>query len=140
MRILGLDHGSVRVGVALSDEDGILAFPHGFLDAVPVAKCVDKVTELCRERGIERIVVGLPKHMCGDEGKSADAARKFGSKVADATGLPVTFIDERLSTMAADKALSEANVRGKKKRGRIDAAAAAVILQTFLDSEQCAQF
>ena len=139
MRVLGLDHGAVRVGVALSDEDGFLAFPHGFVDAVPERKCVEEVARLCEARRVGRVIVGLPKHMCGDEGKSAEAARKFGARVADATGLPVEFVDERLSTMAADKALSEANVSGRKKRGRIDAAAAAVILQTYLDSEQCAR-
>ncbi len=140
MRVLGLDYGSVRIGVAVSDEGGSLAFPHGVVGAVPERKCVGEVARICCEKGVGTIVVGLPKHMCGDEGESAVAARRLGALVADATGIPVKFVDERLSTVAADKALSEANVRGSKKRGRIDAAAAAVILQTYLDSEQCAQF
>jgi putative Holliday junction resolvase len=135
-RILGLDHGTARVGVALSDESRFLASPKGFIPATPKKQCLEAVAELCRSENVGMIVLGLPKHMNGDEGDSAKAARKFGALAADKTGLPVEFVDERLSTVAADRALSESNVRGRDKRKRVDAAAAAIILQTYLDSQQ----
>jgi len=135
-RILGLDYGTARIGVAFSDESHFLASPRGFVPAKPERKCVDAIAQLCESENVERIVVGLPKHMNGDEGNSAKAARRFASLVSDKTGLPIEFIDERLTTVAADRALSELNLRAPAKRNRVDSAAAAIILQTYLDSNQ----
>jgi len=135
-RILGLDYGTARIGVALSDESHFLASPRGFIPAEPKRKCDDSLAELCATENVERIVVGLPRHMSGEEGDSAKAARKFASRVSERTGLPVEFVDERLTTMAADRALSELNLKTPAKRRRVDSAAAAIILQTYLDSKQ----
>lgn len=131
-RILGLDPGERRIGVALSDPTGTIASPHSVVDR----RAVDPATvvrELCEENDVERIVVGLPTGLSGDEGPSAQAARAFGALVAEATGLPVEYQDERFTTVTAESALLEGGVRRDKRREVRDKVAAAVILQTYLD-------
>lgn len=138
MRVLGLDYGTVRVGVALSDPTGFIATPKGFVAAEPKKKFLAEIERICLESQVEKIVVGLPLHMSGEEGESAVAARAMGAAIEEKTRLPVCFIDERMSTMSADKALNEANVKGRKKKEKVDAAAAAIILQNYLDREMVA--
>lgn len=135
MRILGLDYGTVRVGIALSDPAGIIAQPKGFLKTEPKKKCIEEIEKLCLEFSVEKIVIGLPLHMSGEEGESALAARAFGKKIQEKFVIPISFIDERLSTVSADKILTEGNVKGKKKREKVDSVAAAIILQNFLDRD-----
>ena len=135
MRVLGLDYGTVRVGVALSDPMGIIAQPKGFLKAESRKNCIAEIEKLCLEFSIEKIVIGLPLHMNGDEGESAIAARALGAAIQQKVEITVCFIDERLSTMSANKALTEGNVKGKKKKDKVDSVAAAIILQTYLDRE-----
>lgn len=131
-RILGLDPGERRVGVALSDPTGTIASPHSVIDRRSV-KLGDAVRTLCEEHGVERIVVGLPTGLSGVEGPSAKAARTVGAAVAEATGLPVEYQDERFTTVTAEAALLEGGVRRTKRRDVRDKVAAAVILQTYLD-------
>lgn len=131
-RILGLDPGERRVGVALSDPTGTIASPHSVIDRRSV-KLADAVRALCEEHGVERIVVGLPTGLSGVEGPSAKAARTVGTAVAEATGLPVEYQDERFSTVTAEAALLEGGVRRAKRRDVRDKVAAAVILQSYLD-------
>lgn len=138
MRILGLDYGTVRVGVAISDPTGFLAQPKGFVLAQPKKEFLAKIENICQEFKVEKIVIGLPLHMSGEEGESAVAARAMGDAIEEKIKLPVCFIDERMSTMSADKALNEANVKGKKKKEKVDSAAAAIILQNYLDREMIA--
>ncbi|MCK5844842.1 MAG: Holliday junction resolvase RuvX [Victivallales bacterium] len=133
MTVLGLDYGTVRIGVALSDFTEIIAHPRKLVLAEPRRDCLEHIFEICVSNDVSRIVVGLPKHMSGDEGDSAVAARKFGAAVADRTSLPVDYIDERLTTVSADNVLNECDVRGVKRKERIDSIAAAIILQNYLD-------
>ena len=133
MRIIGFDYGSVRIGVAISDQAAIIAQPKGNIDAEPRKECIKKIKELCTEVGAEQIVIGLPKHMNGDEGESAKAARLFGSAIAEATNLPIDFLDERLTTVSANNVLTEFNMKAPAKKEKIDSVAAAIILQNYLD-------
>jgi putative Holliday junction resolvase len=131
-RILGLDPGERRIGVALSDPTGTIASPHAVIDRRSVDPAV-AVRELCEEHAVVRVVVGLPTGLSGNEGPSATAARVFGDLVAKATGLPVDYQDERFTTVTAEAALLEGGVRREKRREVRDKVAAAVILQTYLD-------
>ena len=133
MRILGLDYGTVRIGVAISDPSAIIAQPKGNIAAEPRKKCMEEIKVLCSETGTEQIVIGLPKHMNGDEGESAKAARIFGAAIAEATNLPVDFLDERLTTVSANNVLTEFNMKAPAKKEKIDSIAAAIILQNYLD-------
>lgn len=134
-RIAGIDFGERRIGLALSDPLGIMAqpwetFPHRG------AKTFQPLVEKLRSRDVIRIVVGLPKHMNGDEGEKALAARAFGETLAAQSGLPVDFVDERLTTSAAQQALIASNVPGSKKRALLDQIAATLILQTWMDQQK----
>ncbi|MEA2010181.1 MAG: Holliday junction resolvase RuvX [Actinomycetota bacterium] len=131
-RILGLDPGERRVGVALSDPTGTIASPHSVIDRRSV-ELAEAVRALCVEHDVERVVVGLPTGLSGVEGPSAKAARTVGDAVAEATGLPVAYQDERFTTVTAEAALLEGGVRRAKRRDVRDKVAAAVILQTYLD-------
>ncbi len=133
MRIIGLDYGTVRIGVAISDPSAIIAHPKGYIDAEPKKQCIEKIKELCNETEAEQIVIGLPKHMNGDEGDSAKAARIFGAAIAEATNLPIDFLDERLTTVSANNVLTESNMKAPAKKEKIDSIAAAIILQNYLD-------
>ncbi len=131
-RILGLDPGERRIGVALSDPTGTIASPHSVIDR-RVADPLDVVRALCEEEGVELIIVGLPTGLSGLEGPSAKAARAFGTLVAEGIGLPVEYQDERFTTVTAESALLEGGVRRDKRRDVRDKVAAAVILQAYLD-------
>lgn len=129
-RYLGVDCGSKRVGLAISDPGGILASP---LEVVGRDEAVHRVTELVREFGIGGLVVGLPTGLSGSEGRSAEDARALGTELATATGLPVAFVDERFTSRLAERSLLETGMRRRERRERVDQAAAAFILQDFLD-------
>jgi len=131
-RILGLDPGERRVGVALSDPTGTIASPHSVIDRRSV-ELTEAVRSLCEEHDVEQIVVGLPTGLSGVEGPSAKAARAVGTALAEATGIPVEYQDERFTTVTAEAALLEGGVRRAKRRDVRDKVAAAVILQTYLD-------
>ena len=131
-RILGLDPGERRIGVALSDPTGTIASPHSVIDQ-RVDDPLGVVRALCEEEGVERIIVGLPTGLSGLEGPSAKAARAFGTLVAEGIGLPVEYQDERFTTVTAESALLEGGVRRDKRRDVRDKVAAAVILQAYLD-------
>jgi putative Holliday junction resolvase len=134
-RILGLDPGERRVGVALSDPTGTIASPHSVIDRRSV-EVAEAVRMLCDEHDVEQIVVGLPTGLSGVEGPSAKAARAVGDALAEATGLPVEYQDERFTTVTAEAALLEGGVRRAKRRDVRDKVAAAVILQTYLDRKE----
>lgn len=131
-RILGLDPGERRIGVALSDPTGTIASPHSVIDRREVDPAV-VVRNLCEEHGVDLIVVGLPTGLSGHEGPAAEAARAFGTEVSEAVGLPVEYQDERFTTVTAEAALLEGGVRRDKRREVRDKVAAAVILQAYLD-------
>lgn len=130
MRWLGLDLGSKRIGVAASDPLGKLAFALKVVSSRSLREDVEGIAALAREGGAEGIVVGLPLRLTGDEGPQARRARNFAGELEKATGLAVVLWDERLSTVAAERSRREARVRSAE----IDAQAAAIILQNYLDS------
>ncbi len=135
MRSLGIDYGTVRIGLAISDALGMIAQPYCVVTATDGKKAVEQIAEICRKEGVEQIVVGLPRHMSGEESDSSAAARKLGAKIEETTGLPVAFVDERMSSLAAERAMLEADLSRKKRKTKIDAVAASIILQSFLDKQ-----
>jgi putative Holliday junction resolvase len=129
---MGLDYGTRRVGVALSDPLHITAQGYAVID-VRREDLIARIASIAREQDVERIVVGLPVSLSGFEGASAVAARELAEAVAAATELPVEVSDERFSTRTAESALVQANVRRRRRRQVVDKVAAAVMLQHYLD-------
>lgn len=134
MRIAALDHGQARVGLAVSDELGMLAHPRPPLDARDRNKLLAEIVRLAEEEEIGLFIIGLPLDMSGGEGEAARRARGFAKAVAKATGKPVRLFDERLSTVEASRRLREGGTDAKKGKKRVDGAAAAVLLQAYLDA------
>jgi len=137
MRVLGIDFGSRRIGLALSDPDATIAYPLEVLDRRGAKRDVAALAALVSENGVERIVVGLPIHMNGRRGPEADAAERFAASLRKATGLEVDLIDERWSTVEAERALREmgqTGKRGRKRKQYVDAVAASILLRSYLAS------
>jgi len=133
MAVLGIDWGERRIGLAISDPDGIIATPAGTLQAQGRRKDVAAIGELVRERGVTEIVVGWPKHMDGGRGEAAASAEKLAAALREALALPVELLDERWTTAEADRALSEGGRRSRRKRKEaIDSMAATILLRTYL--------
>ncbi len=135
MRILALDYGSKRVGVALSDPTGTLAKPLPFLPAKGDVKLARDVAALAAKEQAGLILLGLPRHMNGSLGESAALVQAFAAALGQATKIPVKLVDERLSTVQASRQLQEAGRDARAQRSRIDSEAAAVLLQGFLDAQ-----
>jgi putative Holliday junction resolvase len=140
MRVLALDLGTRRIGLAVSDSDGSVAFPAGCLEREGTKRDLAVLRSLVRERGIECIVVGLPVHMSGRLGVEAEAAERFAQQLARETGLPVDTLDERWTTRQAERALrdAQASKRRRRQRRRVDSVAAALLLQTYLERRRAA--
>ncbi len=132
-RVLGIDFGQARIGVAVSDELQLLAHPVETIPAVPLKAAIARVAALAKDRNAERIVVGLPRHLNGSVGTSAREALAFAEQLRTITPCEVTMHDERMSTLAANRALQEAGRKTRETRGYIDQVAAQVILQSYLD-------
>ena len=136
---LGVDVGTVRVGLALSDPAGLLATP---LETVArrgsaAGSDLSRIAEVVTESDVLEVVVGLPRSLSGDEGSSAQAARAYAVAIARRVApVPVRLVDERLSTVSAHQHLREAGVKGRRHRPVVDQAAAVVILQGALDAER----
>lgn len=133
MRVLAIDLGSVRVGVAVSDELGLMAHPRPYLPGGDLKRVLGAIRELATREGVEQFVLGVPRLLNGTEGRSARDARRFGAALAQQTGLPVALVDEWLSTREAHARLREGGHTQKEARSRVDSAAAAVLLQSWLD-------
>lgn len=134
MAVLGIDWGERRIGLAVSDADGVIATPAGTLVSTGRKKDLEAIRVIVAERAITEIVVGLPVHMNGSRGEAAKAAEKFAAQLTTALGLPVRTLDERWTTAEADRALSEAGRSGRKRRKQsIDSMAATILLRTFLE-------
>ena len=134
MRILGLDLGERRTGVAISDPDGTLAQPLVQLEPRGRRDLVAAVARLAADNGAERVVVGMPFLHDGARGEQARRAAAVAAALRQAIAIPVVEWDERFSTQDAQEKLREAGVRPRRRQGRIDQAAAAVILQSYLDA------
>ena len=134
---MGLDYGSKTVGVAVSDALGITAQGVETIcrkEENKLRKTCARIEELVREYEVGKIVVGLPKHMNGDIGERAELAEAFGDMLQRRTGLPVEMWDERLSTVSAERVLTESNIRRENRKKYIDKVAAVFILQSYLDA------
>ena len=132
-RILAVDFGDRRTGLALSDESRFLASGIGTISPGGIAATAAAVARTAAERGAVAAVVGLPRNMDGSEGARADRCREFATLLAGAAGIPVDMTDERLTTVAASRYLNETDTRGKKRKGVIDSLSAEIILQNTLD-------
>ena len=133
-RLLGVDFGDTRTGLAVSDVSRFLASGIGYVSPGGIEKTADRVAEIAREQKAAGIVVGLPRNMDGSEGFRADRCREFAALLsARLEGIPVAMIDERMTTMSASRYLNETNTRGQKRKGVIDTLSAQIILQNALD-------
>jgi putative Holliday junction resolvase len=133
-RLLGVDFGNVRVGLSVSDPDRKFAFPLATYERRGPEADAAYFRSLAVREGIGGLVVGLPVHLSGDEGRKAIEARSFGAWLAATTGLPVVFYDERFTTVQAEAALWEAGLTHKKRKARRDKVAAQILLQAYLDA------
>ncbi len=133
MVILSVDYGDQRTGLALCDKNEILASPVGVINQWNRDKLCDEIIKVATEKKAEQIVIGLPKNMDGSHGFRADACRELGEALKEKTHLEIVFWDERLTTVSAHKFLNETNVRGKKRKDVVDAVAANIILQDYID-------
>lgn len=136
MRIMGLDFGSKTVGVAISDPLGLTAQGVEIIrrkEENKLRQTLARIEELIVEYGVEELVLGLPKNMNGTEGIRVELTKDFQDKLERRTGLPVTLWDERLTTVAADKAMMEAGIRREERKEHVDRIAACFILQGYLD-------
>jgi len=132
MKVMALDYGDARTGVAFSDSLGLLAGETAVLPSWNHAKLLEEVEHLARSRGADTVVLGLPRNMDGSEGPRAEKSRAFAAEL-EALGLKVVFVDERRTTVEAHGILSEAGKKGKKRKERVDAVAATLILETYLN-------
>ena len=133
-RLLGIDYGRVRVGLAVSDPDRRLASPLATYERRDKTQDARYFKELMAEHEIAALVVGLPVHLDGNEGSSAAEARSYGKWLAELTGLPCKFWDERFTTVEAESALWSAGLTHKQRKARRDRVAAQMLLQAYLDA------
>ena len=136
MIILSVDYGDKRTGIAVCDKLEMLASPVCVITEWNIDSLANKIVDIAKEKRAEEIVVGLPKNMDGSEGFRADACKELGEKLKNLSEIPVQFWDERLTTVSAHKILSDNNVRGKKRKAVVDAVAADIILQDYIDSRK----
>ena len=134
MRILALDLGGKRIGVAVSDELGFLAHAVTTIHRLNRNADIAAILRLLAEQQAGLLVIGLPLHLNGAPGREAEKAQRFGEVLAPHLSVPIVFWDERLTTVEAARLLAEAGVSPKRARAQIDAAAATVLLQSYLDS------
>ena len=132
-KLMAVDFGDTRTGLAVSDASRFLASGIGYVSPGGIDKTAAAVAESARENRVSAIIVGLPVNMDGSEGGRATRCRKFARMVRELTGLPVAMFDERMTTMTASRYLNETNTRGKKRKGVIDTLSAQIILQNCLD-------
>src|SRR5438105_3127023 len=134
MRILALDHGTKRIGVAISDELKMIAQPLEFVPAVPFTKFLARLEELPHDKEVELILVGLPRSLKGSYGPAALKVEEFVEALKTAVPVPIKTWDERLTSVQANRFLLQAGVRRQDRKGKVDQMAAAILLQSYLDS------
>lgn len=130
---MGLDPGSRRIGVAVSDGSGKIAMPKAVIDRTG-ASYIDELSAIVKESAVSEVVVGLPLNMDGSEGPSARSARDFAAEIEKELDLPVRLLDERLTTVSAQSSMRSGGLTSREQKGKIDKVAATLILQSFLDS------
>ena len=134
MRIMAIDLGDARTGLAVSDAMGILCGEAWTMEEWDMERAAKRIAEAAKERGVEQLVLGLPKNMDGSEGVRAEKSRRFKEMLEAECALPVVLWDERRTTVDAHRILSAQNYHGKKRRNTVDAVAAALILEGYLRS------
>jgi putative Holliday junction resolvase len=134
MRILALDHGSRRIGVAVSDETRTIAQPLEFIPAEPFAGVLDRLKQLIREKEIDLILIRLPRNMDGSYGPATEKVQTFVGVLANAITIPIKTWDERLTSAQANRVLIQGGARRDKRKQKVDQMAAAILLQSFLDA------
>ncbi|HTL15760.1 MAG TPA: Holliday junction resolvase RuvX [Patescibacteria group bacterium] len=134
MRILALDHGTKRIGIAISDELKMIAQPLEFVPAEPFAKFLQRLKELVAEKQVEMVLVGMPRNMNGTYGPAALKVEEFVTVLRTALAVPIKTWDERLTSAQANRFLIEGNVRRDQRKQKVDQTAAAIMLQSYLDS------
>lgn len=132
MRVLGLDMGSKRIGVALSDELGLIAQALTTITRTGTAQDLKSISDLVRKYDVQEVVIGYPRHLDGRPSDEAAGYVSFGEKLSKETGIDVVFWDERLTTVAAERALLEGDMRRRRRRKVIDKVAASLILEGYL--------
>jgi putative Holliday junction resolvase len=136
MRILAIDHGTKRMGIAVSDELKLIAQPLEFIPAEPFAEFLARLKQLLREKEVELVVVGMPRNMDGSYGPAALKVQGFAAALKAALTVPIQTWDERLTSAQANRFLLEGNVRRQQRKAKVDKTAAALLLQSYLDALQ----
>ena len=134
MRILALDHGTKRIGVAVSDELKIIAHPLEFIPAEPFAGFLKRLKEILREKEVEMILLGMPRNMDGSYGPATLKVQEFIAALKVGIAVPIQTWDERLTSAQAQRFLIEGGVRRQQRKEKVDKMAAAILLQSYLDS------
>ena len=134
MRILAIDHGTKRMGIAISDELKLIAHPLEFVPAEPFAAFLDRLKELIQGKEVEQVLVGMPRNMNGTYGPAATKVQDFIGVLKTALAVPIVTWDERLTSSQANRLLIQGNVRREERKQKVDKMAAAILLQSYLDS------
>ncbi len=132
MRLMGIDYGDARVGIALSDPLMIMSQGYKTIQNDGTDTLYEEILSIIKEKEVTKIVIGLPKNMDNSQGFRTDATMEFAEKLKSFTDVEIDFSDERLTTVSAHGFLNEMNVRGKKRKGAVDTLSAALILETYM--------
>jgi putative Holliday junction resolvase len=136
MRILSLDHGTKRIGVAVSDELKLIAQPLEFIPTEPFEDFLVRLKQIITDKEVELVLIGMPRNMDGTYGPAAQKVREFIAVLKPQISVPVRTLDERLTSAQANRVLLQGNVRRADRKQKVDAMAAAILLQSYLDSVQ----
>ena len=135
MRAMAIDYGDRRIGLAVSDLLGLLAGEAWTMEEWDMERAARRIAEEAKARGVGTLILGLPKNMDGTEGDRARKCRDFAERLREETGLEVILWDERLTTVESHRILTESRIRGRKRKKTVDAVAAGLILQSYLDAQ-----
>ena len=133
MKIMSIDYGNTRTGIAFCDINEVLASPFCVINETYQPKLIEKLTEIIEKEKPAKIVIGLPRNMDGSYGYRCDECRSLGAELSKVCDIPIDYQDERLTTVMAHNALSDNNVKGKKRKETVDAVSAVMILQSYID-------
>lgn len=134
MRVLAIDHGSKRIGIAISDAMRMIAQPLEFIPSEPFDRFLQRLKQIIHEKEVSLVLVGIPRNMDGSYGPAAQKVQEFVSTLMQSIDLPIKTWDERLTTVQANRLLIEADMRRGKRKQKVDQTAAAILLQSFLDA------
>lgn len=134
MRYLALDHGTKRIGVAISDELKMIAQPMEYIPTEPFDAFLVRLKQILAEKEVERMFIGMPRNMDGSYGPAAEKVREFIAVLKTEVSIPIQMLDERLTSAQANRVLLQGNVRRADRKEKVDAMAAAILLQSYLDN------